>query len=151
MFNRLLENITQFLMLLTSLLLLGTIKVPRSSSEFTVCMVGYSTMSKKKVDDYPENGWGTPFSHYFLDEVDVDNYARYGCSLQIFFRGVQMGSNRRESWWRDYVFIRLRSTMKCSRKSIPIHQLGIYAWGKILLGEIVFIYWSEVLFTRLNY
>lgn len=68
-------------------------------------MVGDSTMSEKNVRDYPETGWGTPFAHYFVDEVYVKNHARNGRSTRTFLeegRWDPILENLNEG---DYVFI----------------------------------------------
>lgn len=41
-------------------------------------------MSEKAVSAYPETGWGTPFSHYFGDEVALENHALNGRSTRTF-------------------------------------------------------------------
>lgn len=41
-------------------------------------------MSIKEVKDYPETGWGMPFSYFFDDTIVVDNRAQNGCSTKTF-------------------------------------------------------------------
>lgn len=68
-------------------------------------LVGDSTMSDKAPRAFPEAGWGTPFSKFFDETVEVTNYARNGRSTRTF---------REEGHWNrvlerigegDYVFI----------------------------------------------
>ena len=49
-----------------------------------VYMAGDSTMSIKAVKDYPETGWGMPFSYFFDDSITVDNRAKNGRSTRTF-------------------------------------------------------------------
>jgi len=73
--------------------------------EITIYMIGDSTMANKKVEAYPETGWGMPFRYYFDDAVKVENHARNGRSTRTFLE---------EGRWKpvvdklekgDYVFI----------------------------------------------
>jgi len=49
-----------------------------------IFMAGDSTMSVKHVKDYPETGWGVPFSTFFNETIAVDNYAKNGRSTRTF-------------------------------------------------------------------
>lgn len=73
--------------------------------KITVYLIGDSTMAAKRTAVYPETGWGTPFAHYFTDQVLIENHARNGRSSRSF---------REEGLWDvildqlkegDYVFI----------------------------------------------
>jgi len=50
----------------------------------TIHMAGDSTMAIKDVKDYPETGWGVPFSIFFDDTIAVENYAQNGRSTRTF-------------------------------------------------------------------
>jgi len=50
----------------------------------TIHMAGDSTMAIKDVKDYPETGWGVPFSIFFDDTIEVRNYAQNGRSTRTF-------------------------------------------------------------------
>lgn len=50
----------------------------------TVYMAGDSTMAIKEVKDYPETGWGVPFSVFFDDTIRVENRAKNGRSTRTF-------------------------------------------------------------------
>jgi len=86
---------------LSAFLLLGF----NSPRKVKVWLVGDSTMANKEVGEYPETGWGMPFSHFFDSMVVVDNRAKNGKSTKSF---------RAEGLWQpvidgiqpgDYVFI----------------------------------------------
>ena len=77
----------------------------QSSKKITVYLIGDSTMSNKKMEAYPETGWGMPFRNFFDSTVVVDNRARNGRSTRSFIS---------ENLWQpvadrlkegDYVFI----------------------------------------------
>ncbi|MBA6225370.1 rhamnogalacturonan acetylesterase [Colwellia sp. MB02u-18] len=56
-----------------------------NASEVTqIFMAGDSTMSIKEVKDYPETGWGMPFSYFFNESVIVENRAKNGRSTKSF-------------------------------------------------------------------
>lgn len=82
--DRLLLIINQFLFLLTSLLLLGALSTYIIGSGKTVYMIGDSTMSEKEVSAHPETGWGTPFAHYFTNDIRIENHAGNGRSTRTF-------------------------------------------------------------------
>ncbi|MDN3637557.1 rhamnogalacturonan acetylesterase [Simiduia curdlanivorans] len=76
-----------------------------TANPMTLHMAGDSTMAEKDVKDYPETGWGQPFSVFFDEQVRVINYAKNGRSTRTF-----IGEGR----WQtlidavapgDYVFI----------------------------------------------
>lgn len=47
-------------------------------------MAGDSTMAEKHPKDYPETGWGMPFSHFFNEHLRVVNLAKNGRSTRTF-------------------------------------------------------------------
>ncbi|WP_390592147.1 rhamnogalacturonan acetylesterase [Simiduia litorea] len=71
----------------------------------TLHLAGDSTMAEKDPKDYPETGWGQPFSVFFDSDTKVINYAKNGRSTRTF---------KSEGRWKkllgavtpgDYVFI----------------------------------------------
>jgi hypothetical protein len=50
----------------------------------TIHTAGDSTMAAKDVKDYPETGWGVPFSIFFDETIEVKNYAENGRSTRTF-------------------------------------------------------------------
>jgi DNA sulfur modification protein DndE len=49
-----------------------------------VFLIGDSTMADKLPADFPETGWGMPFSHLFNEAVEVQNHAYNGRSTKSF-------------------------------------------------------------------
>jgi lysophospholipase L1-like esterase len=49
-----------------------------------IYLIGDSTMSKKDTRNYPETGWGMPFTYFFDSTVTVDNRAQNGRSTRSF-------------------------------------------------------------------
>ncbi|WP_041523506.1 rhamnogalacturonan acetylesterase [Gilvimarinus agarilyticus] len=70
-----------------------------------VFMAGDSTMSIKEVKDYPETGWGVPFSYFFAEDIVVDNRARNGRSTRTFKSEGRWQGIMDELQAGDYVFI----------------------------------------------
>ncbi|WP_438863821.1 rhamnogalacturonan acetylesterase [Neptunicella sp.] len=70
-----------------------------------VFMVGDSTMAIKEIKDYPETGWGVPFSYFFDDQVKVDNRAKNGRSTRTFISEGRWQSILDALHPGDYVFI----------------------------------------------
>ena len=71
----------------------------------TIYLIGDSTMAEKKVEAYPETGWGMPFGHFFDSSVIVKNLAVNGRSTKTFLtenRWTPVTDNLKEG---DYVFI----------------------------------------------
>lgn len=78
----------------------------KSTNKMThVFMAGDSTMSIKEVKDYPETGWGVPFSYFFDEHLVVDNRARNGRSTRTFKSEGRWQSIMDELSSDDYVFI----------------------------------------------
>lgn len=50
----------------------------------TIHMAGDSTMATKDIKDWPETGWGVPFSIFFDETIEVKNYAENGRSTRTF-------------------------------------------------------------------
>ncbi|MDO3386453.1 rhamnogalacturonan acetylesterase [Gilvimarinus sp. SDUM040013] len=90
---------------LLAALAFGTLAASASETPLQVFMAGDSTMSIKLEKDYPETGWGVPFSIFFDEQVSVHNFAKNGRSTRTF---------REEGLWQqimdgvksdDFVFI----------------------------------------------
>jgi len=75
------------------------------SKQITVYTIGDSTMANKKVEAYPETGWGQVFPNYFDSKVHVSNHAVNGRSSKSFIDEgrwkIVLDSLKRG----DYVFI----------------------------------------------
>ena len=75
------------------------------SKLISVYMIGDSTMANKKVEVYPETGWGQVFQNYFDSKVRVSNHAVNGRSSKSFIDEgrwkIVLDSLKRG----DYVFI----------------------------------------------
>ncbi|MGJ8693827.1 MAG: rhamnogalacturonan acetylesterase [Thalassotalea sp.] len=77
-----------------------------SASEVTrVFMAGDSTMSIKELKDYPETGWGMPFSYFFDKSIVVDNRAKNGRSTKSFIGEGRWGKIVEELNIGDFVVI----------------------------------------------
>ncbi|WP_416308356.1 rhamnogalacturonan acetylesterase [Neptunicella sp. SCSIO 80796] len=70
-----------------------------------VFMAGDSTMAIKDVKDYPETGWGVPFSYFFNQQTKVDNLAKNGRSTRTFISEGRWQSILDSLHEGDYVFI----------------------------------------------
>jgi DNA sulfur modification protein DndE len=94
-----------------------------SGPQFTIYMIGDSTMADKPTEDNPERGWGQVFPRYFDSTVVIENHARNGRSTRSFLY---------ENRWRfildrmkpgDYVFIQFghndESIKKVERYTSP--------------------------------
>lgn len=58
--------------------------IPLIAQAETIYMAGDSTMAIKEIKDYPETGWGVPFSVFFNSTIKVDNRAKNGRSTRTF-------------------------------------------------------------------
>lgn len=87
--------------LFTSLLLSG-----RNDYQFTIYMIGDSTMANKKLDGgNPERGWGFVLPGFFSEEVRVANHAKNGRSTKSFIDEGRWENVRSQIKKGDYVFI----------------------------------------------
>lgn len=82
----------------------------------TVYMAGDSTMSIKHVKDYPETGWGMPFSYFFDSGVKVDNRAENGRSTKTFISEGRWQRINNELKSGDYVIIQFGHNDQSTRK-----------------------------------
>ncbi|MDQ9090100.1 rhamnogalacturonan acetylesterase [Pseudoalteromonas haloplanktis] len=94
-----------------------------ATNKIQLFMAGDSTMSIKEIKDYPETGWGMPFSIFFNDNVEIKNRAKNGRSTRTFIsEGLWVGIIR-ELNKGDYVIIQFghndQSKHKIDRYTSP--------------------------------
>ena len=70
-----------------------------------VFLIGDSTMADKLPADFPETGWGMPFSKLFNEAVEVQNHACNGRSTKSFRREGRWAKVQAQLKKGDYVFI----------------------------------------------
>ena len=70
-----------------------------------VFLIGDSTMADKLPADFPETGWGMPFSKLFNEAVEVQNQAYNGRSTKSFRREGRWAKVQAQLKKGDYVFI----------------------------------------------
>lgn len=71
---------TAFIIILCSLMAFSL----GPQNNIKVYLIGDSTMANKRVNTYPETGWGMPFAWFFDKTVTVDNRAQNGRSTKTF-------------------------------------------------------------------
>ena len=84
--------------------------------KITVYLIGDSTLSIKEKKNYPETGWGMPFSQFFDENVKIDNRAMNGRSTRSFIeekRWEPVVSNLKKG---DYVFVQFGHNDEVSTK-----------------------------------
>jgi lysophospholipase L1-like esterase len=90
--------------LFIGLILLAAFALP-PKKKITVWLIGDSTMAKKDVRAYPENGWGMPFVYFFDSTVTVDNRAQNGRSTRTFMEEGRWAPIVEAMQEGDYVFV----------------------------------------------
>jgi len=70
-----------------------------------IFLAGDSTMAIKEVKDYPETGWGLPFSIFFDSGVSVFNHAKNGRSTRTFISEGRWQTVREKLQKDDIVII----------------------------------------------
>ena len=84
--------------------------------KITVYLIGDSTLSIKEKKNYPETGWGMPFTQFFDENIKIDNRAMNGRSTSSFIQ---------EKRWQpvvsilkkgDYVFVQFGHNDEVSTK-----------------------------------
>lgn len=107
----------------TWLTLLAISSSALAQTPLNVFMAGDSTMAVKDVKDYPETGWGVPFSTFFDDKVTVINLAKNGRSTRTFINEGRWKSIDQALQKGDYVFIQFghndESEKKADRYTTP--------------------------------
>jgi lysophospholipase L1-like esterase len=84
--------------------------------KITVYLIGDSTLSIKEKKNYPETGWGMPFTQFFDENIKIDNRAMNGRSTSSFIqenRWQPVVSTLKEG---DYVFIQFGHNDEVSTK-----------------------------------
>jgi len=81
-----------------------------------IFMAGDSTMSVKDPKDYPETGWGVPFSSFFNETITVENLAKNGRSTRTFISEGRWGKIISALEKEDYVFIQFAHNDEVERK-----------------------------------
>jgi len=76
--------VKKYLMTMYCVLFLSPFAANSEVRDTHVFLAGDSTMSEKDEKDYPETGWGMPFSWFFNDTVTVENLAKNGRSTRTF-------------------------------------------------------------------
>lgn len=78
----------------------------RNEREFTIYMIGDSTMANKKLDGgNPERGWGFVLPGFFSEKVAIENHAQNGRSTKSFIDEGRWETVRNKIRKGDYVFI----------------------------------------------
>jgi len=77
----------------------------RAKDPMRVFLIGDSTMADKLPADFPETGWGMPFSKLFNEAVEVQNHAYNGRSTKSFRREGRWAKVQAQLKKGDYVFI----------------------------------------------
>ena len=94
-----------------------------ATTKVQLFMAGDSTMSIKEVKDYPETGWGMPFSIFFNDSIDVKNRAKNGRSTRTFISEGLWAGIINELNKDDFVIIQFghndQSKQKVDRYTTP--------------------------------
>jgi lysophospholipase L1-like esterase len=70
------------LMITGSFLFMSLVYIQKKNIK--IYLIGDSTMAKKSTGNYPETGWGMPFTYFFDSTVTVDNRAQNGRSTKSF-------------------------------------------------------------------
>lgn len=101
------KNITSLFFLYIIIFISPNILADEKSNtrKTTIFMAGDSTMAIKETKDYPETGWGVPFSSFFEDDISVKNYAKNGRSTRTFISEGLWGNIIKKIHEGDYVFI----------------------------------------------
>ena len=90
--------------LFIALTILAAFALP-PKKKITVWLIGDSTMAKKDVRAYPENGWGMPFVYFWDSTVTVDNRAQNGRSTRTFMEEGRWTPVVEAMQEGDYVFV----------------------------------------------
>jgi hypothetical protein len=102
-----------------------------ASEPMRVFLIGDSTMADKVSADFPETGWGMPFTSFFNEAVEVQNHAYNGRSTKSFRREGRWAKVFNQIKKGDYVLI-LRhqplrpSANRFSRKPNPIRPRNAF-------------------------
>lgn len=93
----------------------------------TVYMAGDSTMAIKEIKEYPETGWGMPFSYFFDTTVTVVNKAKNGKSTKSFIAEGLWKSITDNLKTGDWVLIEFGHNDEVPTKGSYINEAGYQA------------------------
>lgn len=109
--------------LIAAILIMMSFSSMSATTKVQLFMAGDSTMSIKDVKDYPETGWGMPFSIFFNDSIDVKNRAKNGRSTRTFISEGLWAGIINELNKDDFVIIQFghndQSKQKVDRYTTP--------------------------------
>ncbi|HEA15840.1 MAG: rhamnogalacturonan acetylesterase [Pseudoalteromonas prydzensis] len=109
--------------LIAAILMMMSFSSMSATTKVQLFMAGDSTMSIKDVKDYPETGWGMPFSIFFNDSIDVKNRAKNGRSTRTFISEGLWAGIINELNKDDFVIIQFghndQSKQKVDRYTTP--------------------------------
>jgi lysophospholipase L1-like esterase len=71
----------------------------------TIFLIGDSTMCEYDPIRAPLTGWGSPFVHFFSNNIKIDNRARGGRSTKTFINENRWALTEKDIREGDYVFI----------------------------------------------
>lgn len=86
------------------------------SKDYTIYLAGDSTMAEKKLEKYPETGWGMEFQTFFKDNVTIANHAKNGRSTRTFIQEGRWDSIVHLLQPNDYVFIQFGHNDESKKK-----------------------------------
>jgi lysophospholipase L1-like esterase len=77
----------------------------QTQDKITLHLIGDSTCAYKAENRRPETGWGEKFEHFFVETIEVRNYAQNGRSTRTFIEEHRWDSVSAALQAGDYVFI----------------------------------------------
>lgn len=105
----------KFLLIFLSVFFLFSFKL-MDGNKITVYLIGDSTLSIKEKKNYPETGWGMPFTQFFDENVKIDNRAMNGRSTSSFIQENRWQSVVSTLKQGDYVLIQFGHNDEVSTK-----------------------------------
>jgi len=123
--KQLFKKCLYILMPVTAVVALMSFLLP--PDHITVYMAGDSTMAIKEIKEYPETGWGMPFSHFFDSTVTVVNKAKNGRSTKSFIAEGLWKSITDNLQAGDYVLIEFGHNDEVPTKGSYINEAGYQA------------------------
>jgi lysophospholipase L1-like esterase len=90
--------------------------VPKED-KVNIFLIGDSTMADKRVEAFPETGWGMPFRYFFDSTVAVHNHAKNGRSTNSFIRENLWSAVNGKLKTGDYVFIQFGHNDEAKEKT----------------------------------
>jgi len=108
---------------IVAVLLLMSFTIAKQNN-IKVYLIGDSTMANKKVNAFPETGWGMPFYNFFDNTVTVDNRAQNGRSTKTFLSEKLWEPVERDLKEGDYVFVQFGHNDEVPTKGSYINEEG---------------------------